>query len=297
MRAEASVTENATVFAEHRPAMVGAAYRVLGKITDAEDAVQETWLRFADVDLARVEHPRAYLLQAVTRQSLNAVRHQQRLRETYIGPWLPEPIADVTEAGADAAAELSDSVSFAMLVVLESLSPTERAAFILHDVFGLGFDEIADTLGKTPAAVRQVASRARGHVRERAPRHPVDKRTHREVTERFLAAAVGGSLEDLISMLAPDVVMYTDGGGFKKAALHPIRTPEKVLRFVLGVLNKPDAPIRLELTELNGEAAILGLDPTGVDSAISFVLDGDKVTEIYVVRNPQKLGRVSRRTR
>lgn len=286
------MTANAAVFAEHRRDLVGAAYRVLGRMADAEDAVQETWLRFAAVDLAKVEHPRAYLLQAVTRQSLNAVRHQQRLRESYIGPWLPEPISDVREAGADAAAELADSVSLAMLVVLESLGPVERATFVLHDVFGLGFPEIADALGKTPAAVRQVASRAREHVRERAPRHPVDRKTHRAVTERFLAAAVGGSLEELVSLLAPDVVMFTDGGGFKKAAIQPIRTPEKVLRFVLGVLSKPDAPVRLELAELNGAAAILGSIGDEVDSAISFVIDGNLVTEIYVVRNPQKLGRV-----
>ncbi len=194
-----------------------------------------------------------------------------------------------------AAAEVAESVSLALLVVLETLSPAERAAFVLHDVFGMPFEEVADALDRTPTSVRQLAHRARGHVQARAPRHPVDKSTHRAVTERFLEAAVGGSLEDLVSLLAPDVVMYSDGGGRRRAALQPIRTPDHVLRFTLGVLSKPDAPLRYELADINGEAAIVGYNAVRVDAVIMLVLDGDHVTEIYVMRNPEKLSRVGAR--
>jgi RNA polymerase sigma-70 factor (ECF subfamily) len=287
------ITDNTALFAAHRRELVGAAYRVLGSVSDAEDVVQETWLRWADVDIDTVEHPRAYLLQATTRQALNRARHNARLRETYIGPWLPEPLSDEVAEGPDAAVEVAESVSLAMLVVLETLSPIERATFVLHDVFGLPFDEIATAIDRTPASARQLAHRARQHVQARAPRHPVDKSTHRAVTERFLQAAVGGSLEELVGLLAPDVVMYSDGGGLRKAALNPIRTPEHVLRFTLGVLSKPDAPTRYELVTINGEAAMVGYTEKGVDTVITLVLDGDMVTEIYVVRNPEKLGRVA----
>lgn len=281
---------NVTLFAAHRRELVGAAYRVLGSISDAEDVVQETWLRWAEVDATTIEHPRAYLLQATTRQALNRARHNARLRETYVGPWLPEPRGDGAAEGADAAVEVAEAVSLAMLVVLETLSPIERATFVLHDVFGLPFDEIAAAIDRSPASARQLAHRARQHVQARAPRHPVDKETHRAVTEQFLQAAVGGSLEELVGMLAPDVVMYSDGGGLRSAALKPIRTPDKVLRFTLGVLSKPDAPDRYELVSLGGEAAIVGYRANVVDVVITLVLDGGAVTEIYIVRNPEKLG-------
>src|SRR5690554_4856424 len=284
---------NLALFAAHRRELVGAAYRVLGSVSDAEDVVQETWLRWADVDAATVEHPRAYLLQATTRQALNRARHNARLRETYVGPWLPEPLVDRAVEGADAAVEVAERVSLAMLVVLETLSPIERATFVLHDVFGLPFDEVGKAIDRTPASARQLAHRARQHVQARAPRHPVDDATHRAVTEQFLQAAVGGSLEDLVGMLAPDVVMYSDGGGLRSAALNPIRTPDKVLRFTLGVLSKPDAPDRYELVTIGGEAAIVGYRGNTVDTVITMVLDGDKVTEIYIVRNPEKLGWVT----
>lgn len=285
--------DSTALFAAHRRELVAAAYRVLGSVSDAEDVVQETWLRWAEVDAATVEHPRAYLLQATTRQALNRARHNARLRETYVGPWLPEPLGDEMVEGADAAVEIAESVSLAMLVVLETLSPIERATFVLHDVFGLPFDEIATAIDRSPASARQLAHRARQHVQARAPRHPVDKETHRAVTEQFLQAAVGGSLAELVGMLAPDVVMYSDGGGKRSAALKPIRTPDKVLRFTLGVLSKPDAPDRYELVTLGGETAIVGYRAGKVDTVITLVLDGGLVTEIYTVRNPEKLRRVS----
>jgi RNA polymerase sigma-70 factor (ECF subfamily) len=290
--------EHARLFAEHRRAMTGAAYRILGSLAAAEDAVQETWLRWAEVDLATVRNPRAYLLRAASRQALNAARHQARLREDYVGPWLPEPVGDVTVLGSRAtgdpadAADLAESVSLAMLVVLESLSPPERAAFVLREVFGLPFDEVATALGRTPEAARQLAHRAREHVRERAPRHPVDRSTHREVTERFLAAAAGGSIEDVVRLLSPDVVLVTDGGGKRRAALRPIHGVEKVLRFARGVMERPDAPVSLRLGDVNGEAAILMARPDGLDGTVTLVVDDGLITAIYLVRNPDKLAHV-----
>jgi RNA polymerase sigma-70 factor (ECF subfamily) len=289
------VSEHARIFDEHRTALVGAAYRVLGTMTDAEDAVQETWPRWSAVELASVENPRAYLLSAVTRQALNVARQHERRREAYVGPWLPEPVSDAHAIGADAAAELAESVSLAMLVVLETLSPAERATFVLHEVFGMPLSEVAETLERSPAAVRQLAHRAREHVQARAPRHPVDRSTHREVTERFLTAATGGSLPELLSLLSPDVVLYSDGGGLRRAALRPISTPEKVIRFAIGVMTNPDTPVTMELGELNGYAALIARSAEGVDTVVSFVVDGGIVTEVYVVRNPEKLGFVAAR--
>nr|WP_325210277.1 RNA polymerase sigma factor SigJ [Salinibacterium sp.] len=277
----------AAVFDEHRPALLGAAYRVLGTMTDAEDAVQETWMRWAAADHGKVESPRAYLLTAVTRQALNIARTQERRREAYVGPWLPEPVTHAPDT-----AELAESVSIAMLVVLESLSPAERATFVLHEVFGMQLSEVAETLQKSPAAVRQLAHRAREHVQARRPRQPVDRATHREVTERFLAAASGGSIEELMGMLAPDVVLYSDGGGLRRAALRPILGAEKVLRFGLGVMQNPDTPVVLRIGELNGRAALIAVGAHGVDTVTTFLLDGGLITEVYVVRNPEKLRHV-----
>ena len=287
------MSEHARIFDQHRTALIGAAYRVLGTMTDAEDAVQETWPRWSAVELASVENPRAYLLSAVTRQALNVARQHERRREAYVGPWLPEPVSDPHSIGADAAAELAESVSLAMLVVLETLSPAERATFVLHEVFGMPLSEVAETLERSPAAVRQLAHRAREHVQARAPRHPVDRSTHREVTERFLTAATGGSLPELLSLLSPDVVLYSDGGGLRRAALRPISTPEKVLRFAIGVMTNPDTPVTMELGELNGYAALIARSAAGVDTVVSFVVDGGIVTEVYVLRNPEKLGFVA----
>lgn len=278
--------------------MTGACYRILGDLSAAEDAVQESWLRWADVDLATVRDPRAYLLQIATRQALNALRHRDRLHESYVGPWLPEPVDDVSVLGirpaADPAdtAEVADSVSFALLVVLESLSPAERAAFILHEVFGLSFDEVGAALDRTAVAARQLAHRARDHVRDRSPRHPIDPGTHREITARFLAAAQGGSIDDVLSLLAPDVVLISDGGGKRRAALRPIVGIEKVVRFLLGVMERDDAPTGLRLGEVNGEPAIIMSTGDGLDSTATFVVDAGVVTHIYLVRNPDKLAHV-----
>ena len=281
---------HASLFAEHRSTMVGAAYRVLGSLHDAEDVVQDVWSRWATVDLDDVRAPRAYLVQAATRQALNRQREQQRRREEYVGPWLPEPVGDVTRLGTEGEVETAESVSMAMLVVLASLSPLERAAFVLKEVFDLPYTEIAETLDRSEAAVRQLAHRARSHVHARAPRHAVDATAHRRVTQAFLAAVQGGSLEDLLVHLSPDVVLVTDGGGLKQAALRPIQGVENVLRFGLGVLAKPGSPTQWRQVQVNGLPGIAGfLEDGTLDSVTTFNLDGPVVRELYMVRNPEKL--------
>lgn len=279
-------------FEELRPQLVGAAYRILGSVTDAEDAVQETWLRWADLGPSRrsaVRDPRAYLLTAATRQALNRVRQQQNRREDYVGPWLPEPVA--TDRGPADNVELSDSVSMAMLVVLESLSPLERAAFVLHDVFGLSFAEVATTLDRTEVAVRQLANRARGHVHSRRP-EVVDRRRHDAVLDQFVEYLATGDMESFMALLAPDVVLVTDGGGVKRAALRPIHGPKKVVGWLLGVIQRPDytgAP-RVELARLNDETAILLYVGDELDTVAFLTVEDRGVTAMHMVRNPDKLG-------
>jgi RNA polymerase sigma-70 factor (ECF subfamily) len=282
---EEQVTE---IFEEHRSALLGAAYRILGSHADAEDVVQEAWIRWADVDPAGVQNPRAYLLTTATRLALNRMREQARRRESYLGPWLPEPVASSTPA---AAAEVADEVSMAMLIVLESLTPLERAAFVLSEVFGMSGPEVAQALDRSPAAVRQLVHRARSHVQARRPRQVVDQRRHREITERFMAAAAGGDLDGLMELMAPDVVLVTDGGGIKQAALRPIQGVDKVLRWFAGVMTKPEAAgLKPELRKLNGETAIAVTDEAGeVDGVFFLTIENDRITAVHGIRNPEKL--------
>jgi RNA polymerase sigma-70 factor (ECF subfamily) len=282
----------AAEFAEHRAVLIGAAYRVVGSMVDAEDVVQETWLRWAAADRTDVRDVRAYLIRITSRLALNRLRQQKSRREQYVGPWLPEPIA-ATPAEDDpaAVAEVADSVSMAMLVVLETLTPLERATFVLREVFDLPFSEIGDTLGRSESAVRQLAHRAREHVHARQPRQRVDKARHAEVTNQFLAAAFSGDLDQVISLLAPDVALVSDGGGKKKAALRPLHGADKVARWLLGTLQN-DAPAGLEIqvAEVNGEPAFIAYDGDLVDSVGFMELNADGViSQIYVVRNPDKL--------
>jgi RNA polymerase sigma-70 factor (ECF subfamily) len=283
------------LFAAHRGAVVGAAYRVLGSLADAEDVAQETWLRWATVRPGGVAPPPPHPVRIGTRLALNRVRQLSRRREEYVGPWLPEPVGDLGRVGADATTELADSVSYAMLVLLAALTPPERAAFVLHEVFGVPYAEVATTLDRSEAAVRQLVHRARTHLRERSPRHPVDRRTHAAVTDQFLQATRDGSIGSLVELLAPDVVLVSDGGGQRQAALRPLVGRDKVLRFAVGVLAKPEtAGLEVAPCTVNGEAAI-GLYarlPDGslvVDSITVLVLDGGLVTTVLLVRNPDKL--------
>jgi RNA polymerase sigma-70 factor (ECF subfamily) len=273
-------------FARHRSLLFTVAYEMLGSASDAEDVVQETWLRWANVDLAEVRDPRAYLVRIVTRQALNRQRTLSRRREDYDGEWLPEPLLTGPDVAADV--ELAESVSMAMLTVLETLGPAERAVFVLRDVFETDYDEIAEALGKTPAAVRQIAHRAREHVAARRPRMPVSTTEQREAVERFLAAVRNGDLQGLLDVLAPDVVLVADGGGLVAAARHPIEGADRVAAFLAAAAGRV-ADFDVTAVVLNGSPAVR-IDIGGaLDTAVSLAVEGGRITRIYAVRNPRKL--------
>ncbi|MET9270415.1 RNA polymerase sigma-70 factor [Kribbella sp. NPDC003557] len=277
-------------FAEHRAVLVGAAYRVVGSVSDAEDVVQEAWLRWSAIEHDDIRDVRAYLIRITTRLALNRLREQKARREQYVGPWLPEPLA-TDEDDPAAAAELADSVSMAMLVVLETLSPLERATFVLREVFDLPYDEIADTLGRSEAAVRQLAHRARNHVHARQPRHHVDKASHDELTMRFMQAAGSGDFDQVVALLAPDAVLISDGGGKKRAALRPIQGAEKIARWLFAVIaENPGFEIRMGT--LNGEVAYIAYDGDEPDTVAFLEVTDGLISDLYLIRNPDKLRQV-----
>ena len=276
-------------FVDHRSLLFTVAYEMLGSAADAEDVVQEVWLRWADGDRGDVLDPRAYLVRITTRLALNKLRGNARRREDYVGSWLPEPLLTAPDVAHDV--ELADSVSTAMLLVLETLPPTERAVFVLREVFDVSYAEIAEAVDKSEPAVRQVASRARAHVAERRPRASVTALERDAVIERFRTATRTGDLQALMDVLAPDVVLMTDGGGKVKAALNPILGREKVLRFLTAV--SPEA-LELEPVWLNGSPAIQ-LVVAGVrDGVGTLQVEDGVVTRLFLVRNPDKLDRVAR---
>jgi RNA polymerase sigma-70 factor (ECF subfamily) len=272
-------------FARHRNLLFTVAYEMLGSAADAEDVVQETWLRWARVDHGVVRDPRAYLVRIVTRQALNRLRTLARRREDYVGEWLPEPLLTTPDVAADV--ELADSVSIAMLTVLETLGPDERAVFVLREVFDTPYDEIAEAIGKAPAAVRQIAHRARDHVAARRPRMAVTTTEQQEVVDRFLAAARDGDIQGLLDVLAPDVVLIADGGGQVAAARRPIAGAALVARFLAGASHT--VAFDANAIWLNGSpAARIDIDGE-LDTAVSLAVDGGRITRIYAVRNPHKL--------
>jgi RNA polymerase sigma-70 factor (ECF subfamily) len=280
------------VFEQHRPILLGVAYRMLGRVADAEDVVQEAWLRWSAADRDEVREPRGYLVRVTTRLAIDRLRQVKARRETYVGPWLPEPyITDFGDTVPDTAerAVLADTVSFAVLVVLESLSPLERAVFVLREAFGYPYAEIAAMLDRGEAAVRQLAGRARRHVEERRPRYEVDPAQRRDLTERFLAAAAEGDLEALMALLAPDVRLVGDSGGKARAPLRVMETADKVGRFLLGAAQKgiPDTSFRF--LELNGGPALLVLSGGKPDSVFQIDVQDGRIQSVYIVRNPDKL--------
>ena len=293
----------AGVFDEHRGLLVSVAYRVLGSVSDAEDAVQEAWLRWSGVDHSAVDDPRAFLVRVTTRLAIDRLRRAKARRESYVGPWLPEPILTRQDVAEDAA--MAESVSMAMLVVLETLSPLERAVFVLREAFGMPYAEIADVLGRKEEAVRQLARRARDHVRERRPRFDADQTEQRRVTERFLEAATGGDIEALMEVLSPGVTLVADGGGRALAPRRPIRGADKVARFLLAVSNEeqvarflasvgsgPSGEVRVHLAQVNGGPGVVitsGEEP--ISALILDVSDG-VVQTIHLVANPEKLAGV-----
>lgn len=273
--------------------LTGVAYRMLGRVADAEDVVQEAWLRWSAADRSDVREPRAYLVRVTTRLALDRLRQVRARRESYVGPWLPEPVVtDFGPAVPDTAerAMLADSVSLAVLVVLESLSPLERAVFVLREAFGFPFAEIATTLDRSEAAVRQLAARARRHVDERRPRYDVDPAERRDLTERFLAAAAGGDLEQLLTLLAPDVRLVGDSGGKAKAPLRIMESADKVGRFLSAVAQGTEELYEFRFVEVNGAPALLSLADGTPDSLFQIEVRDGRVQCVYIVRNPDKLG-------
>jgi RNA polymerase sigma-70 factor (TIGR02957 family) len=279
-------------FHAHRSLLFTVAYELLGSAADAEDVVQETWLRWAELAGAarsEVRDPRAYLVRIVTRQALNRLRTLTRRREDYVGEWLPEPVLTSPDVAEDV--ELAESVSFAMLTVLETLGPTERAVFVLREVFELPYDDIAAAVGRTPAAVRQIAHRAREHVAARRPRVQVSRAEQEAVVQRFLAAVRGGDLQGLLDVLAPDVVLVADGGGVVPAARRPVTGADRIAALLSGLVTAfPGVSLRPML--LNGApAARLDLDGE-IDTVVSLVVEHGRITRVYAVRNPDKLTRL-----
>ncbi|MFI2027280.1 RNA polymerase sigma-70 factor [Streptomyces buecherae] len=275
-------------FVDHRGLLFTVAYEMLGSAADAEDVLQESWLRWADVDRARVRDPRAYLVRVVTRQALNRLRTLSRSREEYVGEWLPEPLLTSPDVAEDI--ELAESVSIAMLTVLETLGPTERAVFVLREVFEMPYGEIAEAVGKSAATVRQIGRRARAHVAARRPRMRVSGTEQRAVVERFQAALSTGRLQELMEVMAPDVVLIADGGGVATAALAPLHGAALVAG-VLARANQAMDPFATTTVWLNGAPAVR-LEVDGEPTALSVVVDGGQVTRVYLMRNPHKLTRL-----
>jgi len=273
-------------FVAHRNLLFTVAYEMLGSAADAEDVLQETWLRWAGVDLGTVRDQRAYLVRITTRQALIRLRTLGRRKESYVGPWLPEPLLTAPDVAEDV--ELADSVSMAMLLVLETLTPTERAVFVLREVFDLAYDEIAEAVGKSPAAVRQIAHRARAHVAARRPYGVVSPAETRDVLEAFQRAVETGDLQRLLDILAPDVVALSDGGGVVQALPAPVVGAGRVAR-LLAVLDRLGAAVSLQVAQVNGHPSLIVRRNGAIDTVIAARIDRGLITGLYAVRNPEKL--------
>ncbi|WP_341720083.1 RNA polymerase sigma-70 factor [Micromonospora sp. FIMYZ51] len=282
-------------FVAHRNLLFTVAYELLGSAADAEDVLQETWLRWAGVELDTVRDQRAYLVRITTRQALTRLRTLGRRKETYFGTWLPEPLLTTPDVAEDV--ELAESVSMAMLLVLETLTPTERAVFVLREVFDVGYDEIAEAVDKSPVAVRQIAHRARAHVAARRPRETVDVRETRAALGAFQRAVETGDLQGLLDILAPDVVLLADGGGVRQALPKPVVGADKAARLFTTGLKRADGELSVEPALINGSPALIVRLNGQLDGVLAVRLDNRLVTGLYYVRNPQKLSGVQREIR
>jgi RNA polymerase sigma-70 factor, ECF subfamily len=290
---EETMTQNEGLdaFVTHRDLLFTVAYEMLGSAADAEDVLQETWMRWAGVDHGTIEHPRAYLVRITTRQALTRLRVLGRRKELYVGPWLPEPLRTAPDVADDV--ELAENVSTAMLLVLETLNPVERAVFVLREVFDVDYDEIARAVDKTPATVRQIAHRARAHVAARRPRVAVSAAETRAALDAFRRAVETGEIQRLVDILAPDVVLLGDGGGVVQAALAPVLGLDAVMsllaRISVGVVS-------LEDTEVNGRPALVIASGDSIDAVVTTHVQDGRIAAIYIVRNPHKLSRLSEPT-
>ncbi len=291
------------VFEAHRPLLNGVAYRILGTAADAEDVVQEAWLRWSGVPGDEVDNPRAYLVTVVSRLSIDRLRRASAQRESYVGEWLPEPVSDLPDAAERA--EIADSVEFALMVVLETLSPLERAVFVLHEAFQLPYAQIAEVIGRSEEAARQLARRARDHVRERRPRFEADRAKRRRMTERFLRACLEGDLDGLKGMLADDATMVSDSGGKARAPLRVLHGSRKVGRFLTAVSEERNvarflrsvgadtmAELGTEVTEVNGGPAAMVTAQGSPVLLLALDVFEDRVQHVYLMANPDKMSRL-----
>jgi RNA polymerase sigma-70 factor (ECF subfamily) len=281
-------------FLAHRDLLFTVAYEMLGSAADAEDVLQETWLRWAGVDLDTVQNQRAYLVRITTRQALTRLRTLMRRKESYVGNWLPEPLLTAPDVAEDV--ELADSVSMAMLLVLETLTPTERAVFVLREVFDLEYDDIAEAVEKSPAAVRQIAHRAREHVAARRPRGVVSPAEARDALAAFQQAVETGDLQGLLDILAPDVVLLGDGGGVKQAVPRPIVGAERVVGLLRVGLGRFAGAIQMQPAQVNGYPALILRLYGELDTVVAMRIEDGLITGLYAVRNPEKLSHMARET-
>ncbi|GAA4089846.1 RNA polymerase sigma-70 factor [Actinomadura miaoliensis] len=281
------------LFEEHRGLLFSVAYRMLGTVADAEDAVQDAWLRWASADRSGIQDVKAYLVRVVSNIALDRLRSARAHREAYVGPWLPEPLLTSPDVAEDA--ELAESVSMALLVVLETLSPLERAVFVLREVFGFPYAEIAEALDRSETSVRQLGTRARKHVEARRPRFAADGRERRAATERFFDAVLGGDINRLMETLAPDVALWTDGGGKVRAARRVIHGADKVGRWLRAVSSSPFGGVEprdwvVRRVSVNGEPGLLVEGPDGPFTVVTAEVDSaGTVTKVLMVANPDKL--------
>jgi len=282
--------------APHRGRLLGLAYRMLGSRSDAEDIVQDAYLRFAGAQ--DVDNPEAFLVTVVARLCLDRLKSARAQREIYVGPWLPEPVFDAEGLSPDAATELADDLSFALLLALDRLSPLERAAFLLHDVFDLQFSEVARMIDRTETACRQLATRARRAVRDARPAPSATPDNHARLLSAFSEAVASGDVSRLAGLLREDAIAMTDGGGRKTAALNPIKGADKIARFFISLAAKSaDLDIRIEPTMINGSVGALLYVDGEIDHSLSMAIDGERIAAIYIVRNPDKLRHVPAVTR
>lgn len=284
-------------FADHRTLLFSIAYRILGSAADAEDVVQDAWFKWSADDRSQVSDPKAYLARIVSNLSMERLRSTRHQRETYVGPWLPEPILTQTDAAEDVAT--AESVSMAMLVVLETLSPLERAVFVLKEVFAFSYAEIGEAVERSESAVRQAAHRAREHVQARRPRFQTDRVKKREATERFFAAITGGDINELMELLAPEVTLWTDGGGKVRQAMRPIIGIDNVARWIAGASSRPYegveiADMAVQVVDINGGPGILLTGAGRVIATLTVDLDADgRIATVHNVANPDKLHAVA----
>jgi RNA polymerase sigma-70 factor (ECF subfamily) len=295
------MSDDQQVFADHRNLLFSIAYRLLGSAADADDVVQDAWFKWSANDRSQVADPKAYLARIVSNLSMDRLRSTRSQRETYVGPWLPEPILTEIDAAEDTVTDIAEnitaaeSVSMAMLVVLETLSPLERAVFVLKEVFAFSYAEIADAVDRSESAVRQAGHRAREHVRARRPRFESDRDKKHEATSRFFAAATGGDINQLMELLAPDVTLWTDGGGKVRQAMRPIVGAANVARWIAGTSSRPYEGVEItdmtvEIAEINGGPGIVFRGAGRIISTLTVDLDADgRIVAVHNVANPEKL--------